>query len=47
MSGDASNVIELTGTEWNAFLTGLYERDERLERREPGVTYAPEEAVDA
>lgn len=39
--------IHLTPARWQAFLDGLYERDERLERREAGHEYPPEEAVDA
>ena len=42
-----NDTIELTGDQWEAFLAGLYERDDRLERREPGVTYSPQEQVDA
>lgn len=40
------NTINLNTDEWEAFLAGLYERDDRLERREPGVDYPPEEDVD-
>ncbi|GBF05071.1 hypothetical protein DAERI_030237 [Deinococcus aerius] len=40
------NTIDLTTDQWEAFLAGLYERDDRLERREPGVDYPPEEDVD-
>ncbi|SMB91683.1 hypothetical protein SAMN00790413_01243 [Deinococcus hopiensis KR-140] len=40
-------MIELTWARWDAFLEGLYERDERLDRREPEQTYARDEAVDA
>lgn len=46
MSTDSST-IDLTLGEWEAFLAGLYERDDRLERREPGAAYPPEEDVDA
>lgn len=45
MSTDNST-INLTLNQWEAFLAGLYERDDRLERREPGVDYPPEEDVD-
>ena len=37
----------LTPAAFAAFLDGLYERDDRLERREPGQTYPRDEAVDA
>jgi len=40
-------VLELNSAQWEAFLEGLYERGDRLERREPGGEYAPDEAVDA
>lgn len=40
-------VLELNSAEWEAFLGSLYERGDRLERREPGGEYPPEEAVDA
>ncbi len=39
--------ITLSPAEFEAFLNGLYERSERLERREPGQTYPRDEAVDA
>lgn len=39
--------INMTSTEWAAFLASLYERNDRLEVRAPGGSYAPEEAVDA
>lgn len=42
-----NQTITLTGEEWEAFLAGLYERDDRLERREPGTVYSPQEQVDA
>jgi len=42
-----SDTIELSGAQWEAWLSSLYERDDRLERREPGITYSPKEAVDA
>ncbi|GAA5511626.1 hypothetical protein Dcar01_00338 [Deinococcus carri] len=38
--------ITLTSDQWEAFLADLYERDDRLERREPGQAYLPEEDVD-
>lgn len=44
MSGERT--IELTETEWEAVLAGLYERDETLGRRVPGAEYPPEEEVD-
>lgn len=37
----------MTLSQWQSFLANLYERDERLERREPGETYLRDEAVDA
>ncbi|WP_019585909.1 hypothetical protein [Deinococcus apachensis] len=40
------NTINLNTDEWEAFLADLYERDDRLERREPGASYSPEEDVD-
>ncbi|ULH16422.1 hypothetical protein MF271_07505 [Deinococcus sp. KNUC1210] len=39
--------IRLTQEQWEQFQAGLYERDERLERREPGGTYSRDERVDA
>lgn len=39
--------ITLSPAEFAAFLSSLYERGERLELREPGGRYAPDEAVDA
>lgn len=39
--------ISLSPEEFAAFLADLYERGERLERREAGGHYAPDEAVDA
>lgn len=42
-----NDTITLTPGEWDAFLGSLYERGDRLERREPGQSYPPEEAVDA
>ena len=42
-----SDTIELTTQQWEAFLAGLYERDDRLERCEPGAVYSPQEQVDA
>lgn len=38
---------DLTAAEWETLLAGLYERDDRLERRAPGSDVLPEEAVDA
>ena len=40
-------VKQMNVAEWAAFLTGLYERDDRLELRQPGETYLPDETVDA
>lgn len=40
-------VITLKSAQWEAFLESLYERGDRLERREPGGEYVPDEAVDA
>nr|WP_255639386.1 hypothetical protein [Deinococcus betulae] len=37
----------LTPDAWATFLASLYERDDRLDVRRPGETYAPDEAVDA
>ncbi|MBI0444856.1 hypothetical protein [Deinococcus sp. DB0503] len=42
-----TDTINLTSAEWTAFLASLYERNDRLELREPGGIYSPEEAVDA
>ncbi|MFC4452920.1 hypothetical protein [Deinococcus sonorensis] len=39
--------VHLSEQQWQAFLAGLYERDDRLERREPGVEYPLDEKVDA
>ncbi len=39
--------LHLSWSEWEAFLGGLYERDERLERCQPDLSYPPGEAVDA
>lgn len=41
------DTIILTPEQWDTFLDSLYERDDRLERRAPGLDYPPEEAVDA
>lgn len=41
------NQITLNAGQWEEFLAGLYERDDRLELREAGQTYPPHEAVDA
>lgn len=43
----AGDVITLNAQQWQAFQNGLYERDDRLERREVGVTYPASETVDA
>ena len=40
-------VKQMTSPEWNSFLSSLYERDDRLERRQAGETYPPEDTVDA
>ena len=40
-------VKQMNIAEWNAFLSGLYERNDRLELRQPGGTYTPDEDVDA
>lgn len=40
-------VITLNADAWEAFLAGLYERDDRLDVRVPGETYARNETVDA
>ncbi|MBB5233491.1 hypothetical protein [Deinococcus budaensis] len=42
-----NGTIEVTARQWEAFLAGLYERGERLERRVAGENYPPEETVDA
>jgi hypothetical protein len=42
-----SDTLDLTVPQWAAFLASLYERDDRLEVREPGVTYPAAEDVDA
>ncbi|MEF2278616.1 hypothetical protein V3W47_09915 [Deinococcus sp. YIM 134068] len=48
MSGETEGrTVELTEAEWEAFLSGLYERDEALARRVPDGEYLPEEEVDA
>lgn len=47
MAPDAPPTIQLSAAQWQAFLAGLYERDDRLDLRQPGVAYAPDEAVDA
>ncbi|BDP42120.1 hypothetical protein DAETH_20890 [Deinococcus aetherius] len=48
MSGETGGgTIELTQAQWEAFLAGLYERDDQLHRRVPGAEYPPEEEVDA
>ena len=48
MSGETGGeTVELTQERWDAFLADLYERDDVLRRREPGVTYPPDEEVDA
>lgn len=39
--------LRMTETEFADFLAGLFERDDRLERRRPGEAYAPDETVDA
>lgn len=39
--------ITLSADRWEAFLAGLYERDDRLEPREAGQTYPAHETVDA
>ena len=39
--------IRLTQQQWEQFQVGLYERGERLERREPGGIYSRDERVDA
>ncbi len=41
------NVITLTADAWEAFLASLYERDDRLDLRRDGETYARDETVDA
>lgn len=41
------STIHLSSSQWEAFLASLYERNDRLERREPNGTYSPEEDVDA
>lgn len=46
-SSSTSTVLTMTLSEWQTFLANLYERDERLERREAGETYPPDETVDA
>ena len=40
-------MITLTAGAWEAFLAGLYERDDRLDLRRDGETYARDEVVDA
>ena len=40
-------VITLSADAWAAFLAGLYERDDRLDVRVPGKSYARSEGVDA
>lgn len=40
-------VLTLDAAQWQSFLDGLYERDDGLAVREPGVSYPPDEAVDA
>ncbi|RJF73530.1 hypothetical protein D3875_05340 [Deinococcus cavernae] len=40
-------VKQLSAADWEAFLAGLYERDDRLELRRAGETYPPLEDVDA
>ncbi|UBV43403.1 hypothetical protein LAJ19_04095 [Deinococcus taeanensis] len=44
---DQGPVITLSADAWEAFLATLFERDDRLDVREAGVTYAPDEKVDA
>ena len=39
--------IRLNPAQWDAFLGSLYERDDRLDLREPGGTYHRDETVDA
>ena len=39
--------IVLSRAQWEAWQAGLYERDERLERRAAGGVYRRDEAVDA
>ncbi|WP_221088989.1 hypothetical protein [Deinococcus aquaedulcis] len=39
--------ITLSPDAWDAFLAGLYERGDRLDLRQPGQPYAPDEVVDA
>lgn len=39
--------IEMTAPQWAAFLSSLYERDDRLEVRAPGATHPAGEDVDA
>lgn len=43
----AGRTITLSSPQWDGFLAGLYERDDRLELREAGVSYPPLETVDA
>lgn len=38
--------ITLSAEDWQAFLAGLYDRDDRLDLRVPGETYSRKEAVD-
>lgn len=38
--------VTLTLEQWQAFLESLYERDDRLEKREAGQTYKRDEGVD-
>lgn len=42
-----NRVITLTAEAWEAFLAGLYERDDRLDLRQDGETYTRDEVVDA
>lgn len=39
--------LHLNVRAWQAFLDGLYERDDRLGRKSPDETYSPDEEVDA
>lgn len=38
--------LHLSGDAWEKFQHSLYERSERLEQRQPGQTYKPDEKVD-
>lgn len=43
----SASKVEMSTAQWEAFLASLFERDDRIERKEAGQTYPKEEQVDA